>query len=382
MSERTVLGNYILLNKSIGRGAFSKIYAGYTLFSNKSVAIKRIKSYKYKKNTKLIDREIEIMKTLTNPNIIRLFDVIRDKNTMFIVMEMCENGDFAKFLNNRPLKEKHAHRFLHQITNGLKYLHEHKIIHRDLKPHNILITKNFILKISDFGLAKILDDDMSETICGSPLYMAPEILTYKPYDNKADLWSVGVILYEMLSGTTPFKSKSIYELVCDLRSQKISLPDFVSVSDNCIEILYKLLIIEPERRINWEDFFNSKWINQSPIRIKYETENEIEEIDELIFDMDDIPSFDLENFFPDDTPHKSKTIIDDLEDSLDDSYFSSPIFSSKKNKTTDSFEFISLDDTPPSYNNRFGLSHIGDYISGSFHSLKSSISNIFSNNSL
>ena len=86
MSERTVLGNYILLNKSIGRGAFSKIYAGYTLFSNKNVAIKRIKNSKYKRNTKLLDREIDIMKTLSHPNIIRLYDVIRERHNIFIVM--------------------------------------------------------------------------------------------------------------------------------------------------------------------------------------------------------------------------------------------------------------------------------------------------------
>ena len=383
MSERTVLGNYILLNKSIGRGAFSKIYAGYTLFSNKDVAIKRIRNSKYKKNTKLLDREIEIMKSLSHPNIIRLYDVIRDRSTMYIVMEMCENGDFSKFLNNRPLREKHAHRFLHQITSGLKYLHENKIIHRDLKPHNILLTKNFVLKISDFGLAKIFDDTMSETICGSPLYMAPEILTYQRYNSKADLWSVGIILFEMLAGTTPYTSSSIYELVQDIRKKEIVLPDFVEVGDDCIDILYKLLIIEPERRISWDAFFKHSWIIKSPVILKYDLVVEPAE-DSLMFDIDideDIPPFDLEHFFPDDD--SSSKIHDSFEGSnYNDSYFSSPIFSANAPPANDSFEFISLDDTPPSYTNRFGLTGIGQYISGSLSSLTTSLSNIFSNNSL
>lgn len=379
MSERTVLGNYILLNKSIGRGAFSKIYAGYTLFSNKDVAIKRIKHSKYKKNSKLLDREIEIMKSLSHPNIIKLFDVIRERHTIFIIMEMCDKGDFSKFLNNRPLKEKHAHRFLHQITNGLKYLHEHKIIHRDLKPQNILLTRNYTLKISDFGLAKIFNDTMSETICGSPLYMAPEILTYQKYNSKADLWSVGIILYEMLSGNTPYNSKSIYELVCDIKKTKITLPHFVHVSDDCIDLLHRLLIVEPNMRINWEDYFTQAWIIQKPIRLKYDevSDEDSDDEEEMIFDMDiddDIPPFDLENLFP-----NNKNTIDD---SLSLSYFSSPVFTSQKPPEQDSFEFISLDEhTPPSYSSRFGLSHIGNYISDSLSSLVS-LSNIFSNNSV
>ncbi len=386
MSERTVLGNYILLNKSIGRGAFSKIYAGYTLFSNKDVAIKRIKNSKYKKNSKLLDREIEIMKSLSHPNIIRLFDVIRERHTIFIIMELCENGDFSKFLNNRPLKEKHAHRFLHQITNGLKYLHQHKIIHRDLKPQNILLTKNYILKISDFGLAKIFNDTMSETICGSPLYMAPEILTYQKYNSKADLWSVGIILFEMLTGNTPFNSKSIYELVYDIKNTTITLPDFVDITDDCSNLLNKLLIVTPEERINWNDFFSQKWIVQKPIRLKYDDLEEDDDIlnDELIFNIDideDIPPFDLEQFFPgDDT--KSSIENNDLTDSLCDSYFSSPVFTGKSQPQDETFEFISLDDSPPpSYSSRFGLSHIGNYISDSISSLVS-LSNIFSNNSI
>ena len=392
MSERTVLGNYILLNKSIGRGAFSKIYAGYTLFSNKDVAIKRIKNSKYKKNSKLLDREIEIMKSLSHPNIIRLFDVIRERHTIFIIMEMCENGDFSKFLNNRPLKEKHAHRFLHQITNGLKYLHKHKIVHRDLKPQNILLTKNYILKISDFGLAKIFNDTMSETICGSPLYMAPEILTYQKYNSKADLWSLGIILYEMLTGNTPYNSKSIYELVYDIKNTTISLPEFVDVSNNCYDLLHRLLKVIPDERIDWKDFFIQDWIIQKPIRLKYDDieddensnddDNDIN--DGLIFNMDieeDIPPFDLEHFFPADDS-KSSIENNNLTDSLCDTYFTSPVFTSEPQPKNDSFEFISLDDsTPPSYSSKFGLSQIGNYISGSISSLVS-LSNIFSNNSV
>ena len=131
--------------------------------------LKKIKITKHKKFISLIQREINVMKNLSHKNILNLIDVIKNNNVYFLILEYCELGDFSKFLNNRPLKEKHAHRFLKQITSGLEYLYSKKIVHRDLKPQNILVTNKYQLKISDFAFAKFQKSSLSETICGSPL---------------------------------------------------------------------------------------------------------------------------------------------------------------------------------------------------------------------
>ena len=146
---------------------------------------------------------------------------------------------FFKILNNKPLKEKHAHRFLFQIASGLKYLYSKKIVHRDLKPQNILVAKNYQLKISDFGFAKFQKSNLSETICGSPLYMAPEILTYKKYTDKADLWSVGIILYEMLCAGP---HHIVFNIRLNTRRENIpvTLPSHIT-SDGYNNIIFKLI---------------------------------------------------------------------------------------------------------------------------------------------
>ena len=137
-------------------------------------------------------------------------------------MEFCSGGDFTHFQKKRAIKEIHIHNYMKQLADGLKYLMENQILHRDLKPQNILITEGGFLKISDFGLAKEysnMSNKLKQTYCGSPMYMAPEILHYQKYDNKSDLWSVGIILYEMITGTPPYHVKNFYQLIKKIEDQ-------------------------------------------------------------------------------------------------------------------------------------------------------------------
>ncbi|KAN0032371.1 hypothetical protein ACTFIV_006264 [Dictyostelium citrinum] len=179
-------------------------------------------------------------------------------------MECCEGGDFSKYIRtHKKLTEERALYFMKQLANGLKFLRQKQIVHRDLKPQNLLLSDESerpILKIGDFGFAKFIDPfSLSDTFCGSPLYMAPEILHRKNYTVKADLWSVGIILYEMLVGEPAYNSGSVPDLLNQLQNKKIKLPSHIS--SECQNLIYSLLQIDVEKRISWEDFFNHKWLN-------------------------------------------------------------------------------------------------------------------------
>lgn len=255
------LDPYVLTKERIGKGAFSTIYKGYNKLNNEVVAIKEI-NYDNLKMVKTITNEFEILKKLTHENIIVLHETYYDKENknIFLVLEYYSLGDLSKFLNNKSLKESYTKKYMKQLSNGLEYLYNNDIIHRDLKPQNILVSNNYVLKITDFGFARYIDNDIIiKTICGSPMYMAPEIIKYKKYNNTSDLWSVGIIMYEMLFGVTPFKSSNFIELIRDINKFRFSIPLKFNISIECRELLYGLLQKKPEQRIKWEQFFSNKW---------------------------------------------------------------------------------------------------------------------------
>lgn len=283
--------DYVIFRKKIGKGAFSTVYKGYNKKTKLQVAIKEITLDTLNKHKKMFKRETDIMLKLKHPNIINLYDTIIDENSenVYLIMDYYGRGDFSKFLKKRPLKEKYAVKYLKQLSEGLKYLLSNNIIHRDLKPQNILVSDVGDIKITDFGFARYFDNDLLiQTICGSPLYMAPEIMKSQKYGHKSDLWSVGIIFYEMLVGETPFKSKNIYELIRKIENQSVKLPPKFSLSINCQNLLFSLLKKNPEERISWEDFFN----HQLLINVDFnERENKLMEISNLE-NFPTIPNYD------------------------------------------------------------------------------------------
>ena len=273
--------NYVIYKKRIGKGAFSTVYKGYNKITKLQVAIKEITLDTLNKHKKMFKRETDIMLKLKHPNIITLYDTIIDENTenVYLIMDYYSRGDFSNFLRKRPLKEKYAVKYLKQLSEGLKYLLSNNIIHRDLKPQNILITDVGDIKITDFGFARYFDNDiLIQTICGSPLYMAPEIMKSQKYDYKSDLWSVGIIFYEMLVGNTPFKSKNIYELIRRIENEEVKVPSKFKLSINCQNLLYSLLKKNPEERISWEEFFDHTLLRDVDFN---ERENNLMEISNL-----------------------------------------------------------------------------------------------------
>lgn len=264
------IGDYYMGDEEIAKGAFSKIYIGYNKHSKRKVAIKEI-IIKKNNSKKYIKREIEIHKKLKHFNIVELLDVIYKSDRIYIIMEYCNNGSLSSFMNKRRMNEIYVQNFIHQLTSALKYLRELRISHRDLKPHNLLICDKSILKISDFGLAKEysemdLDENLKQTYCGSPMYMSPEILNYNSYDTKSDLWSIGIIIYEMLTGKLPYKVKNLNQLMKSSKNPiKIPHELKIKISADCLDLLMKLLDVNKRTRISWDEYFNHPWLQSNHI---------------------------------------------------------------------------------------------------------------------
>ena len=292
----------IFKNKFLGKGSYSKVYLGKNKKTGKFVAVKMIKKRKLSlKSLKIIRDEMELMfyiKENSHKNIVECYDVFEDDDFIFIVMEYCDSGNLRSILKKGPIKEKYAQFFFFQLANGLRYLYQKKIFHRDLKPKNILLTNNTtVIKIADFGFAKRTDQetnlkshkqvDLYETICGSPLYMAPEIMSGVSYNIQTDLWSLGMILYEMLYNEHPFQNcKSIPQLKDCLNSQVINIPPKnnknIDVSEKCIDLLKKLLINDVSKRLTWDEFFADPWINLYECIVPKHLDQEIKIIENYI----------------------------------------------------------------------------------------------------
>lgn len=255
---------YDITDIIIGQGSYSNVHLGKdnngNLVAVKVVNVASLDEHEIKR----LYVEIDIVERLIqfpHENIVKYIKVIDDGEFVYIVMEYCDSGDLSSILG-RPMKEHIAQYYLQQITGGLKHLNGMHIFHRDLKPKNIMLTNNKkTIKIADFGFAKPTYQSLHHSMCGSPLYMAPEILHKKPYSTKTDLWSIGVILYEMLFGSTPFSQCSHMPELIGVIDTPIKIPPLnnFNISNDCIYLLKKLLTKENDR-LNWSDYFNNVWV--------------------------------------------------------------------------------------------------------------------------
>ena len=253
--------NFYHRNEIIGSGAFSIVFKGYSLLNNNIYALKLIDSSVDEKLRSNMYEEVEILTSLSHPNIVNCINSFEIEGQIIIVMEYCPNLDLAYYSKNNKMDEKKIKLIMKQVLNGIKYLRLHNIFHRDLKPANILLDEYENVKISDFGFAKVIsDNDLSKTLCGSPIYMAPEIMQHKPYNNKTDIWSIGIIIFQLVFGTTPYpKAINHLQLIYLTDSKPIILPKTINISDTLTDLLQKILIKDPELRINWVDLFNHPW---------------------------------------------------------------------------------------------------------------------------
>ena len=254
--EEYTIGNY-LIKKTLGQGTFGKVKLGIHIPDNTKVAIKILEKKRITEKSDMIrvKREFEMLSKFNHPNVISVSEIFESTNSFYTVMEYCEGGElFYYIVKNRRLSEKESACFYYQLINGLEYLHSLSIVHRDLKPENLLLTKNHLLKIIDFGLSNYFknENDILATPCGSPSYASPEMVCGQKYNGfKIDIWSSGIILYAMLCGYLPFDDKNNKELFKKIQKCKINYPDFLS--EISLSLLKKILVNNPDNRISLEE---------------------------------------------------------------------------------------------------------------------------------
>lgn len=248
--------------ETLGKGTYGKVKKARER-SGKVVAIKSIRKEMIKDEQDLmhIRREIEIMSSLNHPHITTIHEVFENSSKIVIVMEYASKGDLYDYINDRQrLTEQEARHFFRQIVSAVYYCHKNGIVHRDLKLENILLDENGNVKIADFGLSNLYQQDKYlQTYCGSPLYASPEIVNGRPYKGpEVDSWSLGVLLYILVHGNMPFDGQDYKHLVRQISSGEYRQPN--KPSDACGLIRW-MLMVNPERRATIEDIANHWWLN-------------------------------------------------------------------------------------------------------------------------
>ncbi|XP_057992052.1 CBL-interacting protein kinase 23-like [Hevea brasiliensis] len=235
--SRTRVGMYEL-GRTLGEGTFGKVKFARNTETGENVAIKILDKEKILKHKMIsqIKHEISTMKLIRHPNVIRMYEVMASKTKIYIVLEFIIGGElFEKIASRGRLKEDEARKYFQQLINAVDYCHSRGVHHRDLKPENLLLDARGVLKVSDFGLSalpqQIREDGLLHTTCGTPNYVAPEVINNKGYDGaKADLWSCGVILFVLMAGYLPFEESNLMALYKKIFKADFTCPPWFSSS--------------------------------------------------------------------------------------------------------------------------------------------------------
>ncbi|KNA21771.1 hypothetical protein SOVF_040210 [Spinacia oleracea] len=264
---RTRVGKYEL-GRTLGEGTFAKVKFARNIESGENVAIKVLDKEKVLKHKMIgqIKREISTMKLIRHPNVIRLFEVMASKTKIYIVLEFVTGGElFDKIASKGRLKEDEARKYFQQLINAVDYCHSRGVFHRDLKPENLLLDAKGTLKVSDFGLSalaqQVREDGLLHTTCGTPNYVAPEVINNKGYDGaKADLWSCGVILFVLMAGYLPFEDANLMALYKKIYKADFACPPWFSSSAK--KLIQRILDPNPSTRITIAEVIENEWFKK------------------------------------------------------------------------------------------------------------------------
>ena len=266
----------------IGEGSYGKVFLAKHKKTDKKYAIKVINKEKLKsKNQKLdsIYKEITIHGSLIHPNIIRLYSYSEDEKNFYFIMEFAENGTLYNIINFRRLNEEESFDYFIQVISSIYFLHKNNYVHRDLKPENLLLNIDNKIKLCDFGICTDTAFGLRETFCGTFDYMAPELMNNQPYNQSIDIWSLGILLYEMLHGYPPFKSINkdkkfnFEELRKNVNKEDFEIDMNLNLSDECIDLIYQLLDNDSNQRIKIDEILFHPWIKKYEKKYLQETMN-------------------------------------------------------------------------------------------------------------
>jgi serine/threonine protein kinase len=273
-----LLGRYDL-GRLLGHGAFAKVYHARTIATGESVAIKVLDKEKILKGGlgAQIKREITILRRVRHPNIVQLHEVMATKSKIYFVMEFVRGGELFQKVAKGRLKEDTARRYFQQLISAVGFCHARGVFHRDLKPENLLLDENGDLKVSDFGLSAVSEqfrqDGLLHTFCGTPAYVAPEVLARKGYDGaKVDIWSCGVILFVLMAGYLPFHDQNVMAMYRKIYKGEFRCPRWFS--PDLARLLGRLLDTNPEARITIPEIMENRWFKKNFKQVKFYIEDD------------------------------------------------------------------------------------------------------------
>ncbi|KAK8827705.1 hypothetical protein WA577_007252 [Blastocystis sp. JDR] len=269
------IGKYVI-QKTLGEGSLGKVKLSENMETHEQVAIKVFDKEKVKKQNmaEQIKLEISIMNKLKHPNLVNLIEVLGCKSKIFMVLEYVPNGElFDYILKKGRLQEDEARKFFRQLITGISYMHNHNICHRDIKPENLLLDKDMNIKISDFGLSAFIGEDaydsssLQHTTCGSPNYVAPEVLKDSGYNGRfSDIWSCGVVLFVMVAGYLPFDEPSLSTLFRRIQNANYVCPPWFSAELK--DLLSRILVPEPTARISLAEITRHPWYLGNDLKVE------------------------------------------------------------------------------------------------------------------
>ena len=250
------------IDKELGKGTFGEVKLGIHRITNEKVAIKVLEKDKIvdEADKERVTREIHILKLIRHPNIIQLYEIIEDKEKLYLITEYASGGElFDYIVANQRVKELEACKFFQQLLDGIEYVHKLNVVHRDLKPENLLLDSKKNIKIVDFGLSNIYKEKgLLSTACGSPCYAAPEMIAGEKYNGlNVDLWSSGVILFALICGYLPFDDDDTPVLYKKIMKGEYSIPSFVSTK--AADLIKSILNTNPEKRFDIKEIKAHSW---------------------------------------------------------------------------------------------------------------------------
>ncbi|KAK8631307.1 hypothetical protein V6N13_080061 [Hibiscus sabdariffa] len=276
-SEMALFGKYEV-ERVLGCGAFAKVYQARHVKTGETVAIKALCKRKVVRGKPMaqVKREIDIMRRLNHPNIIKLIEVLGTKNRFYFVMEYAKGGELFTRITKGRFGEDLCRRYFQQLIRAIEFCHSRGIYHRDLKLENLLLDQNWNLKVTDFGLGALSEhvrqDGLLHTLCGTPAYVAPEILGRRGYDGaKVDIWACGIILFFLHAGFLPFHESSMIMTYRKIFRGEFKFPEWTS--PDLRRLISRLLDTNPETRISIDEIMRDPWFMKGYKEIQVQPED-------------------------------------------------------------------------------------------------------------